>query len=106
MEYVIKRDGTKVPFDKSKIVNAIEKAMTNTTGGVDSRVSNAIADYITDIPDTMSVEQIQDVVIDQLKNSPLSDVADAYSHWRILRQEIRDKQRAYGEILSICDVDN
>ena len=106
MEYVIKRDGKKVPFDKSKIVNAIEKAMTNTTGGVDSRVSNAIADYITDIPDTMSVEQIQDVVIDQLKNSPLSDVADAYSHWRILRQEIRDKQRAYGEILSICDVDN
>ena len=106
MEYVIKRDGKKVPFDKSKIVNAIEKAMTNTTVGVDSRVSNAIADYITDIPDTMSVEQIQDVVIDQLKNSPLSDVADAYSHWRILRQEIRDKQRAYGEILSICDVDN
>ena len=37
--------------------------MTNTTGGVDSRVSNAIADYIADIPDTMSVEQIQDVVI-------------------------------------------
>ena len=106
MEYVIKRDGTKVPFDKSKIVNAIEKAMTNTTGGVDSRVSNAIADYIADIHDTMSVEQIQDVVIDQLKNSPLSDVADAYSHWRILRQEIREKQRAYGEILSICDVDN
>ena len=106
MEYVIKRDGTKVPFDKSKIVNAIEKAMTNTTGGVDSRVSNAIADYIADIPNTMSVEQIQDMVIDQLKNSPLSDVADAYSHWRILRQEIREKQRAYGEILSICDVDN
>ena len=106
MEYVIKRDGTKVPFDKSKIVNAIEKAMTNTVGGVDSRVSNAIADYIADIPDTMSVEQIQDVVIDQLKNSPLSDVADAYSRWRILRQEIREKQRAYGEILSICDVDN
>lgn len=28
MEYVIKRDGTEVPFDKSKIVNAVEKAMT------------------------------------------------------------------------------
>ena len=27
MEYVIKRDGTKVLFDKSKIVNAIEKAI-------------------------------------------------------------------------------
>ena len=87
MEYVIKRDGTKVPFDKSKIVNAIEKAMTNTTGGVDSRVSNAIADYIADIPDTMSVEQIQDIVIDQLKNSPLSDVADAYTCTRTNRNQ-------------------
>ena len=44
MEYVIKRNGVKAPFDKSKIVNAIEKAMTTTPGGIDSRVSNAIAD--------------------------------------------------------------
>ena len=106
MDYVIKRNGVKAPFDKSKIVNAIEKAMTNTPGGIDSRVSNAIADHIAEMPDTLSVEQIQDVVIEQLKNSPFADVAEAYSHWRKLRQEIRDKQRAYGEILSICDVDN
>ena len=106
MDYVIKRNGVKAPFDKSKIINAIEKAMTNTPGGIDSRVSNAIADHIAEMPDTLSVEQIQDVVIEQLKNSPFADVAEAYSHWRKLRQEIRDKQRAYGEILSICDVDN
>lgn len=29
---VIKRDGTKVPFDKSKIAVAIEKAMNSSTG--------------------------------------------------------------------------
>ena len=106
MDYVIKRNGAKVPFEKEKIVNAIEKAMTNTSGGIDSRVSNAIADHIAEMIDTLSVEQIQDIVIEQLKNSPFADVAEAYSHWRKLRQEIRDKQRAYGEILSICDVDN
>ena len=106
MDYVIKRNGVKALFDKEKIVNAIEKAMTNTTGGIDSRVSHAVANYIAEIKDTLSVEQIQDIVVDQLKNSPFADVAESYSHWRKLRQEIRDKQRAYGEILSICDVDN
>ena len=92
MEYVIKRDGKKVPFDKSKIVNAIEKAMTCTPGGIDARVSNAIADYIADMPDILSVEQIQDIVVDSLKNSPFSDVAEAYSQWRKYRQEIRERQ--------------
>ena len=106
MDYVIKRNGTKVPFDKSKIVNAIEKAMTNTPGGIDSRVSNAIADYIADMPDTMSVEQIQDIVVDQLNNSPLADVAEAYSHWRKLRQEIRDKEKTNASILEILDAQN
>ena len=77
MDYVIKRNGTKVPFDKSKIVNAIEKAMTCTPGGIDARVSNAIADYIADMPDILSVEQIQDIVVNSLANSPFIDVADA-----------------------------
>ena len=106
MEYVIKRDGTKVPFDKSKIVNAIEKAMTCTPGGIDARVSNAIADYIADMPDILSVEQIQDVVVDSLKNSPFVDVADAYSQWRQYRQEIRDKEKTNASILEILDAQN
>nr|DAG35266.1 MAG TPA: anaerobic ribonucleoside triphosphate reductase [Bacteriophage sp.] len=106
MEYVIKRDGTKVPFDKSKIVNAIEKAMTCTPGGIDARVSNAIADYIADMPDILSVEQIQDIVVDSLKNSPFTDVAEAYSHYRELRQEIRDKEKTNASILEIIDAQN
>ena len=106
MEYVIKRDGTKVPFDKSKIVNAIEKAMTCTPGGIDARVSNAIADYIADMPDVLSVEQIQDIVVDSLRNSPFTDVAEAYSHYRELRQEIRDKEKTNASILEIIDAQN
>ena len=106
MEYVIKRDGTKVPFDKSKIVNAVEKAMTCTPGGIDARVSNAIADYIADMPDILSVEQIQDIVVDSLANSPFIDVADAYSQWRQYRQEIRDKEKTNASILEILDAQN
>ena len=106
MEYVIKRDGTKVPFDKSKIVNAIEKAMTCTPGGIDSRISNAIADYIADMPGILSVEQIQDIVVDSLANSPFIDVANAYSQWRQYRQEIRDKEKTNASILEILDAQN
>ncbi len=106
MEYVIKRNGVKTPFDKSKIVNAIEKAMTTTPGGIDSRVSNAIADHIAEMPDTLSVEQIQDIVIEQLKASPFADVAESYSHWRKLRQEIRDKEKTNASILEIIDAKN
>ncbi|MEE0545591.1 MAG: anaerobic ribonucleoside-triphosphate reductase [Faecalibacterium sp.] len=106
MEYVIKRNGVKAPFNKSKIVNAIEKAMTTTPGGIDSRVSNAIADHIAEMPDTLSVEQIQDIVIEQLKASPFADVAESYSHWRKLRQEIRDKEKTNASILEIIDAKN
>ena len=106
MEYVIKRNGAKALFDKDKIVNAIEKAMTTTPGGIDSRVSNAIADHIAEMPDTLSVEQIQDIVIEQLKASPFADVAESYSHWRKLRQEIRDKEKTNASILEIIDAKN
>lgn len=106
MEYVIKRNGAKALFDKDKIVNAIEKAMTATRGGIDSRVSHAIADRIAGIKDTLSVEQIQDIVVEQLKNSPFTDVAEAYSHWRKLRQEIRDKEKTNASILEIIDAKN
>jgi ribonucleoside-triphosphate reductase len=106
MEYVIKRNGAKALFDKDKIVNAIEKAMTATRGGIDSRVSHAIADRIAGIKDTLSVEQIQDIVVEQLKNSPFTDVAEAYSHWRKLRQEIREKEKTNATILEIIDAKN
>ena len=106
MEYVIKRNGVIAPFDKEKVINAIEKAMTNTPGGIDSRVSHAIADHVADIKDTLSVEQIQDIVVEQLKNSPFADVAEAYSHWRKLRQEIRDKEKTNASILEIIDAKN
>ena len=80
--------------------------MTCTPGGIDARVSNAIADYIADMPDILSVEQIQDIVVNSLANSPFIDVADAYSQWRQYRQEIRDKEKTNASILEILDAQN
>ena len=106
MDYVIKRNGAKVPFNKNKIVNAIEKAMTNVVEGINSKLSNGIADEISEISDLLSVEQIQDIVISKLKERNAVDVADVYERWRLLRQEIRQKETAYNEILMLVDGQN
>ena len=39
MKSVIKRDGTQVTFNSEKIKTAIEKAMLETTSGIDSKLS-------------------------------------------------------------------
>ena len=106
MDYVIKRNGAKVPFNKNKIVNAIEKAMTNVVEGINSKLSHEIADEVSEIPDLLSVEQIQDIVISKLKERNAVDVADVYERWRLLRQEIRQKETAYNEILMLVDGQN
>ena len=46
MLQVIKRDGTKVPFDKHKIAVAIEKAEHSSTGLYESGLAERIADEI------------------------------------------------------------
>ena len=69
MENVIKRDGSTVPFDKNKIVVAIEKAMADTSAGVDKDISHKIADEIATKPQDASVEEIQDMVENSLMDS-------------------------------------
>ena len=63
---IIKRDGRKVDFDKSKIVNAISKAMTEVDGFVDEKFALEIAiklEHECSISETeLTVEQIQDRV--------------------------------------------
>lgn len=85
---VIKRDGRSVQFDREKIVRAVEAAMKETELGVDSTLSNFIADKVPDDSD-MSVEQIQDAVEDLLMKSDRRDVAKKY----ILYRAERTKQR-------------
>ena len=66
MLQVIKRDGTKVPFDKNKIALAIEKAEHSSTGlyeeGLAQRIANEIEEYATKLQKDMTIYAIEDQV--------------------------------------------
>ena len=93
MVKVIKRDGREVAFDSSRIINAITKAM-NRTGDVDlgipTRIVNVISKKIDKLQ-TLTVEEIQDLVELELMKSKRKDVALEYIRYRHMRNEERVK---------------
>lgn len=110
MEYVIKRDGTKVPFDKSKIVNAIEKAMNDSSDSVDHKLSDSIASEIAAIDSTMDVEAIQNAVENRLMQSGYYETTRSYMNYRYLhgiaRSNYKELMDAVEEKLLGKKIDN
>lgn len=102
MEKVIKRDGSTVPFDKDKIVIAIEKAMADTDAGVDKELAEKIANRIQMLNTNKSVEEIQDLVESSLMCSSRKDVARAYIIYRDAHAKRRDatadQMRRYNDL--------
>lgn len=110
MEYVIKRDGTKVLFDKSKIVNAIEKAMNDSSDPVDHKLSDSIASEIAAINSTMDVEAIQNAVENRLMQSGYYETTRSYMNYRYLhgiaRSNYKELMDAVEEKLLGKKIDN
>lgn len=110
MEYVIKRNGTKAKFDKSKIVNAIEKAMIESDALSDRMLSESIANEIAGIDDAMDVEAIQNIVENRLMQSGRYEVARSYMNYRYLhglaRNEYKELMNAVEEKLLGKKIDN
>ena len=87
---VLKRDGRHVDFNNQKIVAAILKAMDVTPGGEDIVLAAQIAHSISCLEkDEMTVEEIQDVVENELMNSPRQEVAKEYIRYRNKRNLAR-----------------
>ena len=91
MLQVRKRNGVLVPFDKQRIINAINKAFIEVDGTLyEEDTANDIADeikYAVKInPDIVNVETIQDMVEDYLMRSERRDVAKAYIRHRYKRE--------------------
>lgn len=110
---VIKRNGSEVQFDKSKIVNAINKAFIDVDGHLNDEattLSNNIANYVESKNTTMSVEEIQDIVENKLMATRRKDVARAYINYRYLhkmaRNQYKDLMDAVAEKLSGNNVQN
>lgn len=99
---VRKRDGRIVPFDRSKIVNAIYKAAKsvnegdlNTAEELSLKVVKVLEEKYKDggIP---SVEEIQDIVETTLINNGYAKVAKAYILYRQKRAELRRAKALLG----------
>lgn len=101
---VIKRDGRVVPFDKTKIQNAIEKALRATDGGgispahLPAFLDKVIASICGRLPDQASVELIQDEVENTLIRYDCVKTAKAYILYRANRAQVRNANSALMDI--------
>lgn len=90
---VIKRNGDKVEFDKNKIIKAINKAFIEVDGRLyENETAIDIADDIEKIArsvDSLSIEEIQNLVETYLMDSERTDVARAYIRYRYKREQDR-----------------
>ena len=119
MNYIIKRDGSIVEFDRNKIVQAINKAFIEVDGQVyEDDTSNSIADdiqrrvefFTKNSTKKITVEDIQDMVEEYLMESERKDVARAYIRYRYKKEVARgykdDFIKAIEEKLTARNVQN
>lgn len=94
MQYIKKRDGRIVEFNKNKIVNAILKAFEQIDGEISTYAidkANNIATFIEkENNKILTVEEIQDLVENGLMSTKRKDVARAYIRYRQDRNRERE----------------
>ena len=112
---VIKRDGTSVPFDSRKIIDAINKAFIEVDGRIYENdtatdIALEIGRRIDNSPFNVTVETIQDWVEEYLMRSERPDVARAYIRFRYKKEVARKYEHdfidAVREKLDAADVQN
>ena len=109
---IIKRNGSEVAFDLSKIINAI--AAANREVPTDERLKDRevtfaalnVEDQCKEAGHTVTVEEIQDMVEDQLMALDKFSVARKYIIYRYLQNEKRRKNTTDDKILSLIDSNN
>lgn len=102
MLQIQKRNGTLVPFDGQKIINAVNKALIEVDGqlyeddtakDIAKEIEDAMYDLDEEKATAVSVEDIQDMVEDELMQSERRDVARAYIRYRY-KQEVQREHEA------------
>ena len=109
---IIKRSGTEVTFDIDKIVNAIRAANLEVEEGsrlTDRQVIYA-AQNVTEACEkaghTVSVEEIQDLVEDEIMRLDCYEVARHYIIYRYVQSLKRQKNTTDDKILSLIECNN
>lgn len=105
---VVKRDGTHVPFDKTKIHNAIKRAADEcdalSVGSLDN-LTNEVVERCN-CAENLTVENIQDMVEETLMAEGLSEIARHYIKYRQNKDIVRASQKTDDEILALVDCRN
>lgn len=115
MLQIKKRNGVIVPFDKQRVIDAINKAFIEVDGTLyEDDTAIDIADevkYAVKMSDEiMSVEKIQDMIEDYLMRSERRDVAKAYIRYRYKREVARKGQddfiKGFSNKIQGSDIEN
>lgn len=117
VKQVIKRDGRVCVFNEEKIKEALLKAFVeiDSSGAIKDKKTVALIDKIaTEIKnnnkDSMTVEEIQDLVESKLMASSRKDVAKAYVLYRDKRSRARERNsslmRVIKQKIEVTDIQN
>ena len=113
---VVKRDGKEVPYNRDKIICAINKALLEMDGNLGSdyiskNVATSIENYFAaHSVECITVEEIQDLVEWSLINGPRADLAKSYIRYRYKKEMARNRYKelmdTIGEKLNASNVQN
>lgn len=107
---IIKRDGSKVEFDKSKIRNAILKAMKYGSGIMEQEIANDIADEIEKLylqeSSSPTVYKVEELVYKELIDHKQELTAKAYEGYRAVQSFKREVNTTDDSILGLLDKSN
>ena len=109
---IIKRDGSEVPYVYLKIIRAIDAA--NQDVAIEDRISDTQKENIASrvekrceaLGRSVSVEEIQDMVIDELDQAEAHRLARHYSDYRLRHELLRKQNSTDAKILSLLRHDN
>ena len=109
---IIKRSGSEVNFDPNKIVIAITKANESVVPSERmtpiqiKRIAEDVESAAANINRSLSVEEIQDMVEDQIMNQRAFEVARRYITYRYNRALVRKSNTTDEQILSLIECNN
>ncbi len=109
---IIKRSGAEVIFDPEKIIIAITKANDSVVPSVRmtpiqiKRIAEDVESAAQNINRSLSVEEIQDMVEDQIMNQRAFEVARRYITYRYNRALVRKSNTTDEQILSLIECNN
>lgn len=110
MLQVIKRNGKVVPFDKSKIVIAIEKAMHSSTGiyeeGLAEQIASEIEEYAHCLNRDMTIYAIEDQVYYKLLEHKNLATARAYENYKAVQAFKRKENTTDADVFGLLDRSN